>query len=510
MVEPFVAALATLAMLTEAAENDPVLCIIEDAHWLDDASAEALLFAARRLQADPIALLFTVREGASRSFAADGVASLHLAGLDEESARAVLAEHVGLAPSDTVVRALLGQAAGNPLALVELPAELTAEQLAGAAPPPSQLQLTDRLQRVFLDRCRRLPEPVQTLLLVAAADDTGSLAVVLQAAAVLGVPAPAVQDAERAKLIVTDRDSIQVRHPLVRSAVYQAATGHERRGAHKALATALNRTGDPARQVWHLAAATDGRDPVVAAALEQVAERAERAAGYAPAAAAFERAADLTDAPAPRARRLFGAARNSWAGGHPAQARQLAEAAKAIADERLLRADVDRLRARIEINVGSAVTAHLIFTSAARAVAADDPARALEMRVAATLTQLYSADVAPDDVAPDDVVPDDVAPDDVVPDDVAPDPLASVADSAPAEGTTAGARTRCLQRLLDATTNDAAGRWERALQSLRAALDVAGDVQDADVLGNLGNAALAPGGPRGSSALLHTHARRRP
>jgi DNA-binding CsgD family transcriptional regulator len=472
VVEPFVAALATLAMLTEAAESTPALCVIEDAHWLDDASAEALLFAARRLQADPVALIFTVREGASRSFAADGVASLQLAGLDEEFGRAVLAEHVGHALSDAVVRALLDQAAGNPLALVELPTELTVEQLAGAVPPPSQLQLTDRLQRVFLDRCRRLPESVQTMLLVAAADDTGSLAVVQQAATTLGVPAEAVQDAECAKLIVTDRDTIQVRHPLVRSAVYQAATGHERRTAHKALATALSNHGDPDRQAWHLAAAADGRDPVVAAALEQAAERAERAAGYAAAAAAFERAADLTDVEALRAQRLFAAARNSWAGGHPVHAQQLAESAKAIADDRLLRADIDRLRARIEINVGSAVTAHLIFISAARAVAADDPTRALEMRVAATLTQLYSADVAHD-------------------------PVSSVADSAPVEAPTASARTQCLQHLLVATTNDAAGQWELGLQALRAALDAAANVEDADVLGNLGNAALHLGDHEG-------------
>ncbi len=464
-VEPFVSALATLGMLTEAAEQTAVLCVIEDAHWLDDASAEALLFATRRLQADPLALIFTVRDGASRSFVADGVASLQLEGLDEASGRAVLAEYVGPSISDAVVSALLEQAGGNPLALVELPTELTADQLAGTAPPPSQLQLTERVQRVFLDRCRRLPEHVQTVLLVASADDTGSLAVVQEAAGVLGVPAQAVHEAEHAKLLVTDRDSIRVRHPLVRSAVYQAATGHERRTAHRALATALSSTGDPDRQAWHLAAAADGPDLTIAAALERAAERAERAGGYAAAAAAYERAADLTDTEALRASRLFAAARNSWAGGHPAHARELAEAARTIADDRLLRADIDRLRARIEINVGSAVTAHHIFTIAARAVAADDPIRALEMRVAATLTHVYSADVHDNSPA----VP---------------------AGSPPVDEPAAIARTRCLRRLLEATTADAAQQWEPALRALQAALDAAADIDDPDVLGNVGNAAL--------------------
>ncbi len=459
-------------MLSEAAEDQAVLCVVEDAHWLDDASAEALLFAARRLQADPVAVVFTVREGAGRGFVADGVASLQLAGLDEASGRAVLAEQVGAALPETVVRALLEQAGGNPLALVELPTELTAEQRAGKAPPPSQLQLTERVQRVFLERCRRLPEHVQMLLLVASTDDTGRLAVVQQAAAQLGVPTQAVQEAEDAKLLVTDRDGVRVRHPLVRSAMYQAATGHERRTAHRALATALKGSTDLDRQAWHLAAAAEGPDAVVAAALERVAERAERASGYAAAAAAYERAAGLTDAEAPRAQRLFAAARNSWAAGHAARARDLAESARTIAGEGLLRADIDRLRARIEINVGSADIAHHIFISAARAVAADDPIRALEMRVAATLTHVYNPQVHQDT-------------------------LALVADSAAIDAPGATARTRCLQRLLEATTADASGQWGPALRALQAALSAAADVDDPDVLGNVGNAALHLGDDEG-------------
>src|SRR4051794_4783331 len=280
-VDPFVIALATLTMLTHAAETSAVVCIVDDAHWLDEATAAALLFVARRLQADPVVLLFAVRDTDGRTFAAEDVPSLQLSGLDETSGRALLDERFGEVLADDVADALLAQTGGNPLALVELPTALTTEQLAGSAPLPSQLHLTDRVQRVFLDRCRRLPEPVQTLLLVAAADDTGSLAVVQQAAALLGVPAAALGEAEQAKLLVTDRDSIRVQHPLVRSAVYQSATGHDRRAAHHALATVLGATHDPDRQAWHLAVCADGPDPDVANALERTAERAERAGGYA-------------------------------------------------------------------------------------------------------------------------------------------------------------------------------------------------------------------------------------
>ncbi|MDT4899185.1 MAG: hypothetical protein QOJ78_115, partial [Pseudonocardiales bacterium] len=308
--DPFLVALATLTMLSEAADTMPVLCVVDDAHWLDTASTDALLFAARRLQADPVALIFTARDGDVRTFTADGVPTLVLSGLAAPDARLLLAEYTRAPLPEQVAQALLAQSGGNPLALVELPTTLTGAQLDGTAPIPAQLRLTDRVQRVFLDRCRRLPVEVQTLLLVAAADDSGSLAVVAQAAAQLGVSAAALSDAERAGLIVTDRDSVRVRHPLVRSGVYQAATGHERRAAHRALAAAL--TDDPDRRAWHQAAAADGPDADIVAALQGAAGRAERRGGYVAAAAAYERAAELCTGEQPRAAMLFAAARNAW------------------------------------------------------------------------------------------------------------------------------------------------------------------------------------------------------
>ncbi len=293
-VEPFMVGLATLAMLTEAAETSPVLCLIDDAHWLDSASADALVFAARRLQADPVAIVFTARVGDARSFAPQDIPTLTLGGLGQSAARSLLSERSGVLLPEQVTEALLGQTNGNPLALVEMPATLTRDQLLGDVPLPARVPLTDAVQRVFLDRCRRLPDQVQTLLLVAAADDTGSLAIVVRAAGLLDVDPDAVNIAERAQLLVTERDGIRVRHPLVRSAIYQAATGHERRSAHRALAEALGDSDDPDRQAWHWAASVEGPDPAVVSALLGAAVRAERRGGYAAACAAYMRAAELT------------------------------------------------------------------------------------------------------------------------------------------------------------------------------------------------------------------------
>ncbi|MEO6503382.1 MAG: AAA family ATPase [Jatrophihabitantaceae bacterium] len=462
--EPFLVALATLTMLGEAAETGPVLCLVDDAHWLDAASADALLFAARRLRADRVAMIFTARDDDVRAFPAEGLPTLVLTGLSAPAARLLLAEQAGAALPEPVSQQLLAHTGGNPLALVELPTALSDAELAGTAPIPAHLRLTDRVQRVFLDRCRRLPVQVQTLILVAAADDSGKLAVVRKAAAILGVDQTALPVAERAGLLITDRDTVAVRHPLVRSGVYQAAAGHERRAAHQALAQSL--AEDPDRQAWHQAAAADGPDPGVVAALEQAAARAERRGGHVAAAAAYERAAELSAAEGPRAALLFAAARNAWASGQAGRAHALARACRPGDEDRALRADLDRLLGRIEINVGSAAKAYRIFTGAARAVAVDDPARALELRVAATLTRLFDADTS----AGFDAEP-------IPADATRPDP-----DDAP--------RTRCLRLLFAATVAGAAEAWPTALSALSEAVDASAGVEDLDVLANLGNTAL--------------------
>ena len=470
-VDPFLVALATLALLTAAAESSPVLCLVDDAHWLDTASADALLFTARRLQADRVAVVFSARQGDARAFVAEHLPELELGALPEDAARSVLADRLPDTTPAEVSAALLRQSSGNPLALHELPKALTDDQLRGRAPLPGQLHLTDRVSRVFLDRCRRLPEQVQTLLLVAAADDSGQLAVVRRAAQALGADETAVVQAEQAELLASEGSAVQVRHPLVRSAVHQAATGHERRAVHQALAEALADAGDADRAAWHRAAAADGPDPQVARALEQAGARAERRGGHAAAAAAYERAAQLTGHVGSRAVLQLAAARCAWADGQPVRARSLLDEARAGSDDRLVRADVDRLRGRIEVNVGSAPTAHRVFQSAALAVAADDPARALEMAAAASLLKIYGADSG-----------------------VALPP--GTVDTHPAGGDPP--RTVALKHLLTSASLAADGRWQSAVDALRRALDAgpAGldpEVLDPDVLGNLGNAALQLG-----------------
>ncbi|HEX8093155.1 helix-turn-helix transcriptional regulator [Jatrophihabitans sp.] len=474
-VEPFLIGVATLSALTDAAEQDgPVLCLIDDAQWLDSASADALLFAARQLSADPVAMVFAARTGEAgvAAFAPQGLPVLQLDGLGDAAARQLLDERSGASLPAEVADRLVRDTGGNPLALLELPTGLSPAQLHGAAPLPPRLTLTAGVERAFLDRCRRLSEQVQTLLLVAAADATGGVDSVRQAASVLGVEPTAWQDAERAGLLTVHGDRVGVRHPLVRSAVYQAATSFERRQAHRALADAVG-PKDPDRATWHRAAAVDGPDSDVAEALHQVAIRAEQRGGHVAAAEAFERSAALTVNEPARATRLFGAARTAWSAGQPVRARALAASAREVASDPLLRADVDRLRARIEVNVGSAADAHRIFTMAARTVADVDPGRALEMASAAALTRTYGGDSGAD---------------------LPPEMLAQLLTPTDADT----ARTRCLRLLLGTLTASAEGDWARAAATLELALDAGRQVEDLDVLGNLGNAALHLGHDEGA------------
>ncbi|MDX6300556.1 MAG: hypothetical protein QOF53_1770 [Nocardioidaceae bacterium] len=478
-VEPFLVGAATLSLLGEMAEECPLLCVVDDAHWLDDASADALRFAARRFDADRVAVVFAARDGDVRAFTAPGIDSLLLQGLEPAAVRALLAQYAGAGLSTQVADRLMAETAGNPLALMELPVGLTPEQLDGTVPLPPQLSVGSGVERVFLDRIRRLPDQVQQLMLVVAADDSGHVATTGDAAASLGVEGSAWGVAERSGLLLVDGDTVAVRHPLVRSAVYQGATSLERRHVHQALADVLGHAGDQDRATWHRAAAATGWDEPLAEELAGVAARAERRGGYAAASSAYERAAALTAREVPRAAHLFAAARTAWAAGNPTQATALALAARdltkapqqiprddvagAQVDMRLLRADIDRLRGRIEVNTGSAAEAHRIFVHAAAGVADVDQVRALEMAVAETVMHNYGVDSGVSlelgilDLAVD-----------------AGDP----------------ARVRCLKHLLVAMTQVAGGDWAAARATLAEALEAGRDVTDVDLLGNLGNAAL--------------------
>jgi DNA-binding CsgD family transcriptional regulator/tetratricopeptide (TPR) repeat protein len=464
-VEPFLVGVATLSLLTSAAEERLVLCVVDDAHWLDSATAGALLFCARRLGADRVVMVFGERDVAG-NFDAHGLPELLLTGLEPDAARALMDIRLGDPAAEEVAHRLIAETRGNPLALLELPSELTEDQLRGSAPLPAQLHLTKHVEQVFLDRSRRLPESVQSALLIAAADDTGDLDVVRHAAVGMGLAESDLEAALQSGLLLGDGKAVRVRHPLVRSAVYQAASGEDRRRAHRALADALAGSGDPDREAWHRASAADSPDPEVVAALELVGSRALRRGGYVAALAAYERAAALSGDPTQRAALSFAAARSAWACGQAGHAQTLLSAARKGTTDPLLQCDIARLRGHIEVNLGSASEAHRIFVAAAHEVREHDAVRALDIAVAAALMRTFGADSGT--------------------------PLPDVELlTAAAEGDSP--RTVCLKHLLTAMTQVSEGDWSAAVAALDLALAVGEQVDDRDVLWNLGNAALQLG-----------------
>ncbi len=327
----------TLSLLAEAAEARPTLVLVDDVQWVDGASAGALLFAARRIAGEALALVFAGRLGQSQAFEASDLPFLELEGLDAESARVLLHSREGSALAPEAERHVLEAAAGNPLALVELPATLT-EEYAGATALSGPLPLTERIQQAFLSSARVLPTDTQRVLLVAAATEDGEWGAVRRAAELLGADAATIADAEAARLVSLTDGSLRFRHPLVRSAIYQAAVPAERRAAHRALGKALE--ADPDRSAWHLAAAAEGPDETIAVALEETAERARSRGGFASQARALERAADLSPTSEARFRRLHAASAAAYWAGEPDHAIRLAESALPLAADPLLRADV--------------------------------------------------------------------------------------------------------------------------------------------------------------------------
>ncbi|MFI6058502.1 AAA family ATPase [Streptomyces sp. NPDC051286] len=385
----FLAFLGTLSLLADAAEQAPLLVVVDDAHWLDDASAAALLFAARRLQAERVALLFAARDGDARRFDAGDLPTVMLGGVTGADAGALLSARAGTTIDPAVRDQLVAGTGGNPLALVELAGVLTADQLAGRAPLPTPLPLTGGVERAFLDRCRHLDEPAQRFLLVAATDDTARLTVVRNAAERLDAADSALDAVERSGLLRVDGDAVALYHPLVRSAVYRAATSAQRRAAHRVLADVL--TGDPERRAWHLAAAADRPDEDVVAALDGVAERAAARGGHEAAAAAWARAAELTAGGEARGRRLYLAASSAWLGSHLSRASALAQAAAADVIDPLLRAQLLALQGQIEWNTHSLNDGYDLILQAAEAAADVDAALAAQLAMLAASLAAFGA-----------------------------------------------------------------------------------------------------------------------
>ena len=321
----FLTALAVLNLLSDAAARRPVLVLVEDAHLLDDPSAEVLAFVGRRLELEPIALLLTTRDGHRSRINAAHLPELTLRGLDPEDAGRLLDQHASGLPPALRTR-VLEWAEGNPLALIELPRSPL--DVSGSI---ADLSLSERLEHVFSERLDELPGETRTALLVAALDEGGDLSGTLAAAASLDDGAgsvAALAAAESSGLVSLGPDTVEFRHPLVRAAVSGAATAAARQSAHAALARAY--AGDPDRSVWHEAAALSGPDEAVAARLEAAAERAERRGAPALVVPALVRAAALTPAERVRGARLVRAAEAQFELGRPQLAQELLHEARAL------------------------------------------------------------------------------------------------------------------------------------------------------------------------------------
>ncbi|WP_046014993.1 ATP-binding protein [Microbacterium sp. SA39] len=342
----FLVGLATLNLLTEAAEAQPLLCLIDDAQWLDHASAQVLAFVTRRITAERIAFLFARREvgdGQIDVFV-DLAPELRLTGLGETDALLLLAEEFRTPFDEGIRERILAEAGGNPLALLELPRSF--KGWAGGFEPPDALSVPRRIEETFRQRSAGLAEGAQMLLLLAAADPTGDAPLLWRAVENVGLDREDAAPAEASGLVEI-RARVQFRHPLVRSAVYRAATPAERRRAHEALAAATDRHVDPDRRAWHRSQSVLGTDEDAALELEHSAARTLARGGAAAAAVFLQRAAELTPAPVDRARRALEAAHARHDAGEFAAALELATMASAGPLDDLQRARVELLRARL-------------------------------------------------------------------------------------------------------------------------------------------------------------------
>jgi DNA-binding CsgD family transcriptional regulator len=388
----FLVGLAVLNMLAEVPEEQPLVCLIDDAQWLDRASVQALAFVARRLLAESVAIVFATRtQGEERDLA--DLPELVVEGLRDPEARALLGTVIPGRLDEQVRDRIVAETRGNPLALLELPRGLTAAELAGGFGLPSTLPLPARIEESFRRQAAPLGAASQLLLLVAAAEPVGEPALVWRAARHLGIRSEAAAPAAETGLLEFGA-RVRFRHPLVRSAVYRSASPEDRRRVHAALADATDPDLDPDRRAWHRAEAASGPDEAVAAELERSAGRAQARGGLAAAAAFLERAAALTLEPTRRAERaLAAAAANAQAGAHDGALRLLATAEAGPLDE-LQRGRVELLRGQITFALNYGSDAPPLLLQAAKQLAPLNVALARETYLEAISAGLVAAHLA--------------------------------------------------------------------------------------------------------------------
>jgi DNA-binding CsgD family transcriptional regulator len=351
--DQFLVGLAALSLLSAAAEERPLIAVVDDAQWLDSASAQAIGFVARRLAADAVGLVFAARVPGEE---VAGLPRLAVSGLKETDAQALLDSTLTGPIDDQVRDRFIAEARGNPLALLELPRTLTAAELAGGFGLPGMLRLPGSAEESFQRQISALSAETQRLLLLAAADPTGDLALVWRAAGRLGIGPEAAGPAAETGLAEFGA-RLRFRHPLVRSAAYRSASSQDRRQAHEALAEATDADLDPDRRAWHRAQAASGPDEDVAAELERSAGRARARGGLAAAAAFLERAAMLTPDPARRARRELDAAQAKHQAGAFSTAQDLLAMAEAGPITELEQVRIDLVRAQIAFTMSRGTNA---------------------------------------------------------------------------------------------------------------------------------------------------------
>ncbi|MDQ6921095.1 MAG: AAA family ATPase [Candidatus Dormibacteraeota bacterium] len=379
---------ATLGLLSVYADEAPLLLVIDDAHWLDRSSAEAIGFAVRRLLADPIATLISVRDGEDTPLLEVGLPELVVTGLDPASARGLLDVRTSAPVERDTFEWILRATAGNPLALVEL---------ADAAPHLSRptfdlpLPVTTTVERTFLRRAVSLSAPARRALLIAAALQPADLDMVRRAALSMGLPMEAIDEAEAAAgLVQSHAGVLEFRHPLARSAIYNAASPADRRGAHRAVAGVLTSSEQADRRAWHLASASQGPDEEVAAALEGAGGRARERSAYAAAATAFEHSARLGDDGQRRSERLFRAGEAAWLAGRVERAVESLEGARRLSSGPELRAEIDQLRGHLAMRRGAIEEGYQMLVEAAAATQGFDRGKAVLMLADAALGSLMA------------------------------------------------------------------------------------------------------------------------
>jgi DNA-binding CsgD family transcriptional regulator len=389
----FLVALATLGLLATAAEERPLVCLVDDAQWLDQASAQVFGFVGRRLWAERVGLVFAAAAQANPLDHLAGLPELRLEGLDHEAARALL-ESVVPGPLDTTVRdRIIEETGGNPLALLELSRGLTAAELAGGFAPPDTRQIPRRIEDEYQQRLAGLPVDAQRLVLLAAADPVGDARLVLRAAGILGLDT-GVRDLIARAGLVEIRGSVRFRHPLVRSAAYGLAAADDRRAVHAALAAATDPRVDPDRRAWHRAQAAAGRDAQIAEELMSSAGRALQRGGVAAGAAFLERAAALTPDLEERTSRALEAAKAKYAAGDFEAVQALLVAAEEGPTDGARDAEVRRIRAQMAFALKRGRDAPPLLLSAARRLEPLDSDLARETYIEALIAAIYAGRLA--------------------------------------------------------------------------------------------------------------------